>query len=158
MLYPVHLTMSVIQTHNFRSDGQQLHYIMDMSYVNQFQSIHSIDFGLFILLHQLVGSKLSYFAPTCQHARMASTWMENSPTSFYTRIWRVDERRFPTLDLEYIVDMSYLDPQYTVDMSYLDSQYIVDMSYLDSQYIVEMSYLDSQYIVEMSYLDPHYKL
>jgi hypothetical protein len=28
------------------------------------------------MLHQLVSSKLSHFAQTCQIARMASTWME----------------------------------------------------------------------------------
>jgi hypothetical protein len=44
--------------------------------VNYIQSIHSIDFRLFILLHQLASSKLSYFVQTCQLARMASTWIE----------------------------------------------------------------------------------
>jgi hypothetical protein len=44
--------------------------------VNHAQSIHSINFGLFILFHQLASSKLSYFAQTCQLARMASTLTE----------------------------------------------------------------------------------
>jgi hypothetical protein len=44
--------------------------------VNHAQSIHSINFGLFILFHQLTRGKLSYFAQTCQLVRMASTWTE----------------------------------------------------------------------------------
>ena len=39
-------------------------------------SINSFNFGLFIMIHQLASSKLSYFAQTCQLARMTSTWME----------------------------------------------------------------------------------
>ena len=39
-------------------------------------SINSFNFGLFIMIHQLASSKLSYFAQTCQLARMASIWME----------------------------------------------------------------------------------
>ena len=67
--------------------------------MNHVQSIHSIDFGLpvFISLHQLASSKLLYFAQTCQLATMASTWMEYTPKSFYTHIWRVGEQWFPTL-------------------------------------------------------------
>ena len=44
--------------------------------MNHAQSIHSINFSLFILFHQLTSGKLSYFAQTCQLARMASTWTE----------------------------------------------------------------------------------
>ena len=44
--------------------------------MNHAQTIHSINFGLFILFHQLTSSKLSYFVQTCQLARMASTWTE----------------------------------------------------------------------------------
>jgi len=55
--------------------------------VNHVQSIHSIDFGLFILLHQLASSKLSYFAQTW----LVLGW-KYSPKSFYSRIWRVGER------------------------------------------------------------------
>ena len=44
--------------------------------MNHVQSIHSIDFGLFILLHQLASNKLSYLVQTCELARIISTWME----------------------------------------------------------------------------------